>query len=149
MASDNLKQVGRVIKETRNDVDFVLDRKLPFRVTVERIRDLFSPELPAEMVFTTEHDEQSVTVDLRFLKPPSPEAINVAYQGFCQAFAVDNTPQILQLAYEYESGSVRVYMNGTKYDSSKWYEYSSNEIYIAGGPHDLTNIVDICYEVTP
>lgn len=149
MASDNLKQLGKHLRETREDVDFVLGRKLPFRVTVERIREVFTTDLPVEMAFTTKTDTQGVRVDIRFLKPPSPEAINAVYQGFCETFTTTNTaPAIFTLLYEFESGSVHVYVNGTIYDPAKWYEYSVNQIYISGGTHTLTNTIDICYEVT-
>lgn len=153
MASDSLREVGKYIKKTREDVDHALDRYLQHRAKVERTRDTFSDVIPFVFYFKTEEDDV-VTLELNFLLPPPTGnglgGGDTGYNTVCESFTKAIGTHIISVEKPYLPTTVSVYVNGEEWDPNKWSEYdpSAGQVEVIVDATFTSNQVVICYLYT-
>jgi hypothetical protein len=92
MASDNLNQIGKYIKDTRDTADYAISRYSAKRNTVERVRDTFTPTNSFLMKFKTRENHENAVIDLRFDKPPPLSFISpIATKALCESFTISTS----------------------------------------------------------
>lgn len=147
MASDNLRQIGKYVRETREAANHALNRYSKNLPVVERARDIFDVDIPFEMFFSTKENEKIVLLDLDFNKPPP---LRGCKQGCttsaCESFTRSSGNHSLTVEYPYISGSVNVFINGVVLDNSQYWEESpeAGAVFVQGASRD-TNTITICY----
>jgi hypothetical protein len=148
MASDNLNEVGKVLRETKERADFAAKKVRPNRPSIERTRDIFDPVVDFEMSFDVSPKQKRVGLDLEFNRPPPMQGcLDTPCRMACETFdglvAGDHE---IQLSDAYVSGSISVYVNGVIYNSNKWAEVSasSGSLLVTQTPL-ATNTITICY----
>lgn len=148
MASDNLNEVGKYIKQTRERADYASKKVRPNRPAVERTRDIFDSVVDFEMKFDVSPKQKRVGLDLEFNRPPPMQGClgspcRMACETFDSLAAGDHE---IQLDDAYITGLASVYVNGASYSSAKWAEVSPDAgSILVTGLTQSTNTVTVCY----
>lgn len=146
MASDNLRQIGRYMRQTNRQADLALKRyanKIPKR---ERARDTVSSVFPMQFIVHSEGKSgDTFTIDINFNKPPPEDCSADCIGTACEDFEMFTSAQLITLTNPYEPGTVRVYNRGEAVDASQWVEEnpSGGEVYVQ--PVGDNEIMVICY----
>jgi hypothetical protein len=147
MASDNLKQVGQFIKNTRKGVDHALKRYHGDIPKVERTRDIFDSEIPFEMNFSTEKPGERVLLNLNFNKPPPMnDCVADCLEARCESFTLQPGNHIVQLAQGYTAGTITVFVDAVPVLDSDFDEVdpANGTVYIQSESLD-TYVATVCY----
>jgi len=153
MASDNLNEVGRYIKNSGDAAERALKKQKPTRPSVERTRDIFDADIPFEMFFTVEPTQKSVSLDLEFNKPPPMSGCRTGsdVKPHCEEFTLPAGDHEIQLSHAAKTGSITVFVNGATYSPLLWEVISYGvldeepaSIMVYQLPLE-TNTVSVCY----
>ena len=63
---DNINQIGKYLRKSKDQVDYTLTRYSEIFSMVDRIRDSFDTNLPFHMEFKTKIEGNTILVDLNF-----------------------------------------------------------------------------------
>jgi hypothetical protein len=147
MASDNIREVGKFVKQTRRDTDYALKRyhsKIPL---VERTRDIFDSEIPFKMNFETKRKGNKVLLDLNFNKPPPLNRCKSdCLAATCESFVVEpGIDHLLTLQQPYIAGTTTVFINYSQVLPSTFDEVSpeSGQIFVQGTT--TSTLITVCY----
>jgi hypothetical protein len=149
MASDNLNEVGKSLRETKDRADYASKKVRPNRPSVERTRDIFDSLVDFQMTFDVSPKQKRVGLDLEFNRPPPMQGCFGNNRMQCETFdglATGNHEVTVWDSYITES--VSVFVNATLWPASSWAELSPNEgtVLVNSLPRP-TNTITICYLV--
>lgn len=144
MASDNIRQVGRYIRDTNRNANYAIKRytkKLPIR---DRVRDSVSTISPFVTYVETD-GSQSVTIDINFSEPPPSTCDSECIATTCEEFELSNGGHSILVVNPFEAGTVKIYSNGNVLDGAQWYESNplTGEVYVQ--VQSGTEMIVICY----
>lgn len=148
MASDSLNEVGKDLRRTKDEANYASKKVRPNRPSVERTRDIFDSTVDFEMKFDVSPKQKRVGLDLEFNKPPPLAGCRgVPCHMKCETFdGLAAGSHELGLSYDFLTGSLAVYVNGTTWSSTKWAEVSpTNGTVYVSGLTQTSNTVTICY----
>jgi hypothetical protein len=124
---DSINEVGKSLRKTKENSEAALRRYAPTRAKIERIRDIFDDVIPFEMEFETKDSEKLMSLDLYFNKPPPVITCldGGRYVLQCQDFCttVGEGAHLLNVGHSYFPGTVSVFLNNVRLDSSQFSEY--------------------------
>ncbi len=146
--SDNLKELGKIINQTKRNSEAALRRYNAEHPKIERVRDTFDNLIPFEMEFNTERQDRKCVLDLFFNKPPPLVGCNgERYNIPCTEFILGPGNHLIQVTARYKPGSVVVFRNGTKLTYAEYGEYDpiNGIVFVIGT--DTTSVFNICYLV--
>lgn len=138
---DKLKQVGKILHQTRQDTDKALLRIYKDQPLIEQARDIFDSDNAFELNFETSKSPKRVEVSLKFkpieslICPPS----EGCFQGRCD-FYYNGTDTVLTTTYEFVSGTSYVYVNDLIVSHT---ETGANEVTISS--RNITDSIRVCY----
>lgn len=157
MASDQLNEVGKYLKTTRDIANRAIKKNRPYRPSVERIRDIFDTEVPFTMEFNISKNQKNIKLDLEFNKPPP---LKQCLSGtdcprmYCDLFDnLEAGEHELQLSYAVKSqGITAVFVNSIMLDSSNWalldigiFESTPGSILVTNLTSTVNTVV-VCYQ---
>jgi len=144
MASDNLRQVGRYLRQTNRTADLALKKARKKMPVKDRVRDNISNIYPFTMQIETEGPTR-VVIDINFNKPPPSDCISECIGTVCEDFDLSNGGHSVNVVNPYEAGTVKVYAEGEPLDSSQWSEEepSAGKVYVQ--VQDFSKVIAICY----
>ena len=153
MASDNLNQVGKYIRDSGDKAQRAVKKQKPVRPSIERTRDIFDVDIPFHMEFDVAPNQKSVSLDLEFNKPPPTSGCltGSGIAAHCESFTLGSGDHELQLSYAIRTSPVSVFVNGSTWSTFKWYvsdygiEGTSVATVMVTQLPLTTNTVSICY----
>lgn len=144
MASDNLNQVGRYIRDSGRNASLAMKRVTKKMPKHDRARDTISSIHPFFMQIHTD-GKSSVTLNINFNKPPPTDCEAECIATACEDFALYAGGHSITVANPYEPNTVRAYANGEILQEINLNEEnpSGGQVYVQV-PGPITTIV-VCY----
>lgn len=147
MASDNLNQVGKSIKNIKSTADYA-SKKIQLNKRIERSRDVFDTGVPFDMEFRTDNKYDRATLDLKFTKPPPRKGCNAeCFSNNCKTFTFsDGFDHLVNLEVPYISQTLRIFRNRELLDASHYSEYEPEGglVYVQGSG-TANDEITICF----
>lgn len=145
---DKLSEVAKNLGLTKRNTEAALRRYQVSHPKIERVRDIFDDIIPFEMEFETDQNDTLFNMDLYFNKPPPLRSCPGRFTIPCAEFIEGPGDHLIQVTARYKPGSVVVFRNGIKLDSSGYGEYDPiNGLVFVIGTSSLQNVFNICYVV--
>lgn len=143
MASDNLNQIGKYIRKTRQDADFALTRYSRHNPRIERSRDIFDNITPFEMEFEVT-EKSRLSLDINFNKPPPTAGCKSnCITSICEKIEEVSGSHYVTLSHTYLNNTVKVFLNGEPVPSTEIRLRPPNSVWVNA---DLEyNTIVICY----
>lgn len=144
MASDNLRQVGNYLKDTRKKANQALNRYSKNLPRVEATRDIFDPSVHFEMFFKTD-GEKEISLDIGFKKPPPLRGCKSGcHTAACEEYTLGAGNHIIALDHLPIAGTVDAFVNGEILSDGQFYIHGGASVFVQGGSL-ASNIIVVCY----
>lgn len=145
MATDSLREVGRIIRHGNRQADLAIKRvtnKIPKR---ERTRDTVSSVFPFSMNVISDGAGDKVSLDIDFNKPPPSDCISDCIGTTCEDHELTKGAYSLTTTNPYEAGTLKVFSEGLPLDQAQWFEENpgAGQVYVQ--VQSDTEMIIICY----
>jgi hypothetical protein len=144
MASDNLNQVGKYIRQAGRTADQALKRVRPTVPDRDRTKDTLSSAIPFKMSIISD-GTKTVLMDVKFDKPPPTDCGSGCISTSCEQFTLNPGGHSITLTNPpFEPGTVIVFSNGSLLSPTQWFEDESNvgTVYVQT---PIIALIVICY----
>jgi hypothetical protein len=144
MASDNLNEISKYIRHTRDDVDWAEKRQFPHYKDLERSRDMFDHNNSFTMSFRKKKNKP-LHLSLDFDVPPSlRQCVAGCIHTACRSFSfADGANHVVNVGESYKQGTVRVFISDNPVAFAEDNPVSGDVSYTGSGsgPDQVT----VCY----
>lgn len=139
---DNIKQIGKILDQSRKNVDTSLRRNFPNQPLIERARDFFDDANDFEMEFIVPNLPAIGSMSLIFMPMAGPcnDMQSGCFIGRCDYY-YGSTDMTLTTTYNFIAGTVFVYKNDT---TVTFTETGTNEITLSSSRLS-TDKIRVCY----